>query len=56
MKLEMNGKASSGKRTRHINVKCFHITDLINRKEVSVSYCPMDLIIADHMTKPLAGK
>ena len=29
MHLEINGKASSGKRTRHLNIKFFFITDLI---------------------------
>ena len=55
MKLEENGKASSGKRTRHFNIKYFYITDLIERKEVQVEYCPTDAMIADYMTKPLVG-
>jgi hypothetical protein len=32
MKLEVNDVTSSGKRT-HFNIKYFHITDLIDRKE-----------------------
>jgi hypothetical protein len=32
MELEMNGKAGSGKRKSHFNVKHFHITDLINHR------------------------
>jgi hypothetical protein len=56
MKLEINGKASSGKRTRHFNIKYFFITDLIGRKEVQTRYCPTDKMIADYMTKPLVGK
>jgi hypothetical protein len=55
MKLEANGKASSGKRTRHFNIKYFYITDLIERKEVKIQYCPTDLMVADFMTKPLTG-
>ena len=55
MKLEANGKASSGKRTRHLNIKYFYITDLIQRKEVIIEYCPTDVMIADYMTKPLTG-
>lgn len=55
MKLEMNGKTSSGKRTRHFNIKYFYITDLIEQKEVAVKYCPTDSMIADFMTKPLTG-
>jgi hypothetical protein len=56
MKLEQNGKASSGKRTRHFNIKYFYITDLIQQGELSVQYCPTDQMIADYMTKPLTGK
>jgi hypothetical protein len=36
MKLETNGKLSSGKRTRHFDIKYFYITDLIDRKEVTI--------------------
>ena len=55
MKLEENGKASSRKRTRHFNIKYFYITDLIQRNEVQIQYCPTDDMIADYMTKPLVG-
>ena len=56
MKLETNGKASSGKRTRHFNIKYFLITDLIARGEVTLQYCPTELMVADYTTKPLVGK
>jgi hypothetical protein len=36
MKLELNGKFSSGKRTRHFHIKYFYITDLINRGLVTI--------------------
>lgn len=55
MKMEMNGKSSTGKRTRHFNIKYFYITDLIERKEVTIQYCPTESMIADYMTKPLNG-
>ena len=55
MKLLKNGKASSGKRTRHFDIKMFYVTDLINRDEVKVEYCPTNDMIADYMTKPLLG-
>ena len=55
MKLQKNGKLSSGKRTRHFDIKLFYITDLINRGEVDVRYCPTDEMIADYMSKPLVG-
>ena len=53
--LEKNGKASSGKRTRHINIRYFFITDRINANEVRVSYCPTADMMADFFTKPLQG-
>ena len=55
MKLEVNGKASSGKRTRHFDIKFFYFTDLIQRKEMEVKYCPTEEMIADYMTKPTVG-
>ena len=36
--LEKNGKASSGKRTRHINIRYFFITDQVNKKEISIEW------------------
>eukprot|EP00957_Ditylum_brightwellii_P181291 13810405-Ditylum_brightwellii.AAC.1 len=36
LKLENNSKESSGKRTRHFDIKYFYITDLIKRREVEV--------------------
>jgi hypothetical protein len=55
MKLGENGKASSGKRTRHFDIKYFYVTDLIDRKEVRIEYCSTETMIADYMTKPLTG-
>jgi hypothetical protein len=55
MKLKENGKASSGKRTRHFNIKYFYITDLIERNHIKIEYCPTEEMIADFMTKPLVG-
>ena len=55
MNLQMNGKLSSGKRTRHFDIKLFYITDLISRDEVEVRYCPTDEMIGDYMSKPLVG-
>ena len=55
MLLERNGKASSSKRTKHINVRYFFITDRISKGEVRVEWCPTAEMIADFMTKPLQG-
>jgi hypothetical protein len=55
MKLEMNGKMSSGKRTRHFDIKYFYVTDLYEQKEIEFEYCPTERMIADFLTKPLSG-
>ena len=55
MLLERNGRASSSKRTKHINVRYYFITDRIAKGEVRVEWCPTKDMIADFMTKPLQG-
>ena len=56
IKLSNNGSASSGKRTRHFDIKLFYVTDLIDKDEVEIEYCATGDMIADYMTKPLTGK
>jgi hypothetical protein len=53
--LEQNGRASSCKRTRQINIRYFFITDRVNMKEISIDWCPTKETVADFMTKPLQG-
>jgi Golgi nucleoside diphosphatase len=55
IKLSEDGKATSGKGTRHINIRYFFITDRIARKEVAIQYCPTKQMVADYFTKPLQG-
>jgi hypothetical protein len=55
MLLEKNGRASSGKRTRHINIRYFFMADRVKSKEIEIEYCPTDDMIADFFTKPLQG-
>jgi hypothetical protein len=38
--LEKNGKALSSKRTKHINIRYFFITDRVKKEEISVVWCP----------------
>jgi hypothetical protein len=54
--LEKNGKHSSSKRTKHINVRYFFITDRVSNKEVTIQYRPTDEMVADFFTKPLQGQ
>jgi hypothetical protein len=56
IKLSKNGKASSGKGTRHINIRYFFITNRIARKEVGIQFCPTKEMVADYFIKPLQGE
>jgi hypothetical protein len=53
--LEKNGKASSSKRTKHVNIWYFFITDRVSKEAVSVAWCPTGDMIGDYTTKPLRG-
>ena len=55
MKLEMNGKRSSGQKTKHMNNRYFWIRDRIKTDDISIRYCPTQNMIADFFTKPLQG-
>ena len=53
--METNGRGSSGKRTRHINVRYFFIKDRVVSKEIRIEHCPTGIMVADYFTKPLQG-
>ena len=53
--LERNGRASSGRRTRHINIRYFFVTDQVKGGELQIEYCPTEEMLADFFTKPLQG-
>jgi hypothetical protein len=53
--LEKNDKASSSKRTKHINIRYFFITNRVSKEEVSVVWFPTRDMIGDCATKPLQG-
>jgi hypothetical protein len=53
--LARNGKASSSKRTKHIAIRYFFITDRISKGHVNLEWCPTTEMIADFMSKPLQG-
>ena len=54
--LQENGKASSGKRTRALNIRYFFVHDQINKGNLHVVYCPTDEMRGDYPTKPLQGQ
>jgi hypothetical protein len=53
--LEKNGRASSSKRTRHINIRYFFVKDHVDRGTIRIEHCPTKEMIADYFTKPLQG-
>ena len=54
--LENNGRASSSRRTKNLNIRSFFITYRIKKGELKIEYCPTDDMVADFFTKPLQGK
>ena len=53
--LDNNGKKSSGKRTRALNVRYFMVTDQVKKGHLIIRYCPTDNMVGDFMTKGLQG-
>ena len=53
--LEKNGKASAGKRSRHLNVRYFFVKDIVDQGRLTIQHCPTLDMPADFMTKPLQG-
>ena len=54
--LETNGRASSSKRTKHINIRYYYVADRVAKGDLRIVWCPTDKMIADFLTKPLQGK
>ena len=53
--LEENGRASSSKWTRHINIRYYFVTDHANCGEIKLQHCPTTEMLGDYFTKPLQG-
>ncbi len=53
--LANNGKASSGKRTRALNIRYFYITNKVKQGNIIIQYCSTDKMTSDFMSKSLQG-
>ena len=53
--LELNGWASSSRRTWYMNIRYFFVGDVVKRQHVIIVYCPPDEMIGDFFTKPVGG-
>jgi len=56
MLLMKNGRLSSGKRTKHLDIRYFYVQDLLNRGVIKIEHCKTEYMIADFFTKPLQGR
>ena len=55
MLLERNGRQSSTKRTKHMDIRYFYVSDHVQNKTISLQHCPTEEMLADYFTKPLQG-
>ena len=53
--LLVNGRESSGKRTKHMNVRYFFAKNRIENGEMKIKWCPTKKMLADPFTKPVQG-
>ena len=53
--LQKNGKLSSSKITKHINISLIFITDCISKKELNLEWCPTNFMIGYFVAKPTQG-
>ena len=55
MKLEKSGRISCGQKSWHINIHFFWVTDCVKSGDITIEYCPTEIMLADSFTKPLQG-
>ena len=53
--LAKNEKTSSGKTTKHIDIRYFFVTDMIGSNKLTLEYCPTGEMLGDFFTKPVQG-
>ena len=53
--LERNGRSSSTKRTKHMDIRYVYVTEQVGRKVIHVTHCPTEEMVGDFFTKPLQG-
>ena len=53
--LVRNGRRSSTKRTKHMDIRYFYVTEQVGRKTIHVTHCPIEEMVGDFFTKPLQG-
>ena len=54
--LQENSKKCSSKRTRHLNIRYFSLTDQPEKENLTIKYLLTDAMISEFMSKPLQGE
>jgi len=55
MLLEINGRRSFTKRTKHMDVRLFFVKDKISSGKISLIHCPTLVMVGGYFTKPVLG-
>ena len=50
--LEKNDQSSSTKRTKHMHIWYFYITEQVKKKTIHVTHCPTEEMVADFLQNP----
>ena len=53
--LAENGRTSSSKRTKHLDIRYFFVTDRIAKGEVKIAHCTTQEMLGDFFYQPLQG-
>ena len=56
MLLANNGRLSTKKRTKHLYVRYFFVSDRIESGEIGTEWCSSEEMIGDFFTEPLQGE
>ena len=56
IRLEKNGRRSTGIKSKHINIRFFWVKDCADREDINIIYCSTYRMLTDFLTKPLQGK
>ena len=55
IQLAKNGKRSSSKRTRHVDIRYFYVSEEVEKENIQILYCPTKDQWSDFWTKSLQG-
>ena len=56
IKMEKNGRASAGSKSKHVKIRYFWVKDVMKSDGMEIRHCPTLKMLADFFTKPLQGQ